>query len=187
MASEVSIANRALQKLGARRITSFTDDTKEARAVNTCYTELRDAELRAHPWCFATKRVILAPLSTAPAFDYGYAFQLPADCVRVLKPNRTYLDWKLENGVNILTNDGDTLELVYTSRVEDPNMMDPLFREALAARIAMELCEELTQSNQKFQILESMYTQAMRTARRTNGFEKVPEEGPQDTWLAVRY
>ena len=57
MASEVDICNRALSKLGAARITSLTEDSVNARACNAMYESVRDAELRAHPWNFAMKRV----------------------------------------------------------------------------------------------------------------------------------
>ena len=60
MASEVDIANRALQKLGAESIVSLTQDSENARACNLCYEPIRDAELRAHPWNFAIKRASLA-------------------------------------------------------------------------------------------------------------------------------
>ena len=50
MASKVEIANRALQKLGAKRIASLSEDSRNARAINAAYDTLREAELRAHTW-----------------------------------------------------------------------------------------------------------------------------------------
>ncbi len=61
----VDIANRALQRCGARRITTLTDDTKNAKEVNFCYDKLRRAELRRNLWRFAIRRVMLRPLGTA--------------------------------------------------------------------------------------------------------------------------
>jgi hypothetical protein len=58
--SVVEICNRALQKLGAARITSLTQDTPNARSCNVAYNVLRKAELRSHPWSFAIKRAELA-------------------------------------------------------------------------------------------------------------------------------
>ena len=49
MTSVVGICNLALTKLGAARITSLTDDTKQARALNAIYEATRDAELAAQP------------------------------------------------------------------------------------------------------------------------------------------
>ena len=35
--------------LGEARITSLTDDTKQAKACNSAYAHVRDEVLRAHP------------------------------------------------------------------------------------------------------------------------------------------
>ena len=80
--SDVAIANLALQKLGSGHITSLSQDDPSARAVNACYEQIRDMELRKHPWNFARKRTTLAPDATTPSFDFDYAFPLPSDCLR---------------------------------------------------------------------------------------------------------
>lgn len=185
MASIVQICNIALQKLGAERITSLTQDHPNARHCNVAYEPMRDAELRAHPWSFAKSRVTLAPDATAPAFDYDYQFTLPSDCVRPLLPPTYALDWKLEGG-KILTNDGDSIDLVYVARVTDPNLMDPLFREMLSCRIALQLCEAITQSNTKKESIREDYKAAQREARRVNAIEHTAEDTPDDDWIMAR-
>lgn len=184
MASEVSICNRALQKLGANRITSLTDASPNARACNNAYAEVRDAELRAHPWAFSIKRATLASSTTPPAFKYGNAIPLPTDCLRLLPPDDYDNDWVVESG-NILTN-ATTANVRYISQVVDPNLMDPTFREALACRLAMEMCEELTQSNTKLQGIMEQYKMALREARRNNAFERRSQEPREDSWITVR-
>ena len=189
MASIVEICNRALQKLGAERITSLTQDSENARTINVCFDAVRDAELRAHPWNFAIKRVQLAADSTAPAFTYDNAFTLPSDFLRLLPPDDDYnyndLDWQIE-GKKILTNDGAPLNVRYIYRVSDPNQYDSLFVEALACRLAVELCEQLTQSNTKAQIVRDDYVRAIREAKRLNAFENKPAEQQTDTWITCR-
>lgn len=185
MASEVSIANSALQKLGAARILALDEDSRNARSINACYTELRDAELRAHPWNFARKRVILAPDVTTPTFDFSYAFTLPTDCLKPLPPARTYLDWQIENG-KILTNDGTSIQLKYVSRETDPNKMDTLFRDMLACRIAVQTCYEITQSLSLVDNIEKQYVVSARMAKRANAFEQNSDETAEDTWVAAR-
>lgn len=58
----VDIANRALQHLGAKRITTLADATKNAAAINNCYDKLRMSELRRNVWKFSTRRAPLRPL-----------------------------------------------------------------------------------------------------------------------------
>lgn len=184
MASEVGICNRALQKLGAKRITALTEDSKNARECAAAYDILRDAELRAHPWSFAVSRSQLAPDSESPAFEFDYQFTLPADCLRILPDNET-TDWTVE-GRKVLTNDGTSINLRYIARVEDPNTFDALFIEALACRIALELCEAITQSNSKKDAAARMYRDAISEARRANAFEKLSDEAPDASWITGR-
>jgi hypothetical protein len=188
MASDVSISNLALQMLGAERITSLTQDHKNARACNTCYAELRDAELEAHPWNFARKRVTLAPDSASSDYstaEYAYAFSWPTDCLRPLPPARTNLDWTMENR-KIRTNEGDTLDLLYVAQITDPETMVPTFRYALAARMAEHMCEEITQSNVKKDYANGQYKHWIREARRVNAIQRLPNESAEDTWVSAR-
>lgn len=190
MASEVDICNRALQKLGADRITSLTQNSVNARACNLAYEHVRDAELRKHPWNFAITRTTLAEDATAPSFGYAAQFTLPVDCLRLLPPdplssNFNYLDWKIE-GRKILTDEETSLEIRYIKREEDTGMFDALFTEALSCAIAVELCEELTQSNTKAQIVRDDYIKAIREARKMNAFENHSEEPQTDKWITCR-
>lgn len=62
--TNIDIVNRGLQRIGAARITAFTDDVKAASEANACYDKLRQAELRRNPWRFATRKVALRALTT---------------------------------------------------------------------------------------------------------------------------
>lgn len=187
--SDVSVCNLALQKLGAARITLMTDNSSNARSVNACYEALRDKELRTYLWNFAKKRTTLAPSSVTPDFTYTYAFPVPSDYLRLIKPARLGLDWHVEQhdgGLAILTNDGDTLEVRYIARVTNPALFDPCFVEMLACKIAWHTCEPITQSNTKKAALMEEYREHKAEARRTNAFETPKQAEPIDEWLAAR-
>lgn len=183
--SITSICNRALQRLGAARILDITDDTRNGRSCNACYDAVRRSELRKNYWRFSILRVTLAPLTTAPVFGYGYAFQLPADYLRIVKPRDSFLDWQLENG-KILTNDGPVLELRYVADVTDPTLMDGLFAESTSLKMAHAMCEEITQSASKMQGIIQDYKDLIKEARMVNAFETIPMEPQEDEWLIVR-
>jgi hypothetical protein len=187
--SVVEICNRALQKLGAARITSLTQDTPNARSCNVAYNVLRKAELRSHPWSFAIKRAELAADATAPSWGRANSFTLPSDFLRLMddypEDNMNNKDWQIE-GKKILTDDDAPLYIRYIYDVEDPNEFDSLFSEALSSKIAMELCEEITQSNSKLQAVSEMYKAAIREARRINAIENVAAKPPEDEWITVR-
>lgn len=187
--SDVSISNLALQKLGAVRITALSENSRNARSCNACYEAMRDLELRAHPWNFAITRTTLAAAGTAPAFDYLYAFPVPNDFLRLILPPHFNLDWRLErqDGVRcILTNDTDALQIRYIQRITDPTEFDPCFVELLACRMGVQMCEEITQSNEKKQDIEGQYKNGVLLARRANAFEKTSMMAPEDSWLVAQ-
>lgn len=191
--SDVSIVNLALQKLGAARITALTEDSPNARAANACYEAMRDLELRKHRWSFAIKRTQIAADATEPDFGPANYFTLPADFIRLLEPdtseNYNTLDWRIEsNGTNrkIATDDAAPLNVRYIARIEDPTLFDAAFVEVLACRIAIQVCEQITQSNTKAEIVAAHYKDAVREARRANAIETVSAEPPTDTWDTAR-
>ena len=191
MASDVSICNAGLALLGAGRITSLTENSVAARTCNEAYERTRDAELRGHPWGFAIKRVQLAADATAPIFGKTNSFTLPSDFLRLLEPdpNSNDNDWMIENnnsGISIVTNYDAPLNVRYIARITDANVMDALFREALSASLAAEMCEALTQSNTKKQIAESIRSAKIREAKRVNAIERPAQTPPEDIWVTAR-
>jgi hypothetical protein len=205
MASEVEICNRGLQKLGAKRITSLTDGSVNARACLTAYAILRDAELRKHRWSFAIQRFQLAASPTAPLFGRQAEYPLPAGFLKLLDPDPDWnytgtfsgnaTDWNgagnaddlIIEGRSILTNMTAPLNVRLVMQIIDPNLMDPLFRESIAAKLAEELCEELTQSNQKKESARTDYKEAISAAKKANAIELPPQQAPTDTWITTRF
>lgn len=188
MASVTDICNRALQKLGATRINSLNDATPSARACSATYTVVRDAVLRDHPWNFAIQRFQLAA-TTPPIFGKKSAVTLPTGWLRVLPPdpkqNLNDRDWIIE-GNTLLTDEDVPLNVRVLMKVEDTTLMDPTFQEALASKLAFELCEILTQSNAKKQACDSDYEKSIGRAKKCNAIEKVPEVAAEDHYITAR-
>ena len=188
MASATDIINMALVKLGEKRITSqgYSNPTNEReRLANEHYERLRDAELRKNRWNFAIKRAVLSADATAPTGDdYETRFALPSDFLRFIKIDET-TDYQIENGF-ILCNVDDTLNIRYVFRVTVVNDMDMLFRDALAARMALEWCDRLTQKRAKRQELIGEYTAFMATAANVDAIENPSEALPEDDWITAR-
>lgn len=202
MASNVEIANRALTKIGANRIISLGDNTKEGREANSMFNIVRDAELRAHDWRFAIKRKAVAALVDAPPFGYAYQYRPPADCLKLLQVGDWYPGADLTDYVGadtseyavetdgvtvvILTDYAAPLNLRYVARIEDPALFDSLFVEAFACKLAMELAEPITQSSTKRELATREYDRAVMMAVRANAIEKPPTKIADDTWLLTR-
>lgn len=198
MTSQVDIANRALTKLGASRIISFGDDNKQSRAVSSMFDIVRDAELRSHIWSFSKKRASLPALATTPNWGFEYEYGVPSDCLRMLMVNDIYPGPSLEDyrngpvadysieGNKILANFPAPLKVMYIRRVIDTTEWDAMFVEAFACRLAMEMAEDLTQSNTKRELAQAEYMAALRAAIRANSVEQPPQAMPDNEWLLSR-
>jgi hypothetical protein len=78
------------------------------------------------------------------------------------------------------------LPVVYIARVTDPDRMDPSFREAFAARLALELAEPLGKSTTLQQTMAELYADKLRAARSADGQEGTHDGFDADGWLAAR-
>lgn len=86
MASEVTICNLALSRLGDdANVTSIDPPDGSAQAGHCAlwFPVARDSLLEMHTWAFATKRVTLAPLNNE-ASTWRYAYAAPSDMVNPL-------------------------------------------------------------------------------------------------------
>jgi hypothetical protein len=199
MASNVQIANSALTKIGAARITALTDNVKAAREVNAIFELRRDYLLRTHNWSFAMTRASLPALSEAPAWGYTTLYQLPTDCLRVVQVNDMWVVPGLADytsgpdsepykitGRRIETDIGAPLKLRYIKRVTDPAQFDAAFVEVFASDLADQVCEALTQSNTKREATRAVLRQSLLEAVRSNAIELPPEAIPDDSWILSR-
>ncbi len=203
MSSIIGICNRALTKLGSNRITSLDDNTKPARVMSSMYEAVRRAEIRAHRWSFSITRAQLPALATAPAWGPPRQFQIPSDNLRLDQIEQYYLWWgnswtgfvgtgtfvdnvySVEGG-KILTYLPAPLNIRYARDIEDPNMFDATFDESLACKLALEACEDLTQSSTKFQQISAEYEDSLKSAIRCNAIERPPEPLAESEWLLAR-
>lgn len=192
MATDVTIVNAALIRLGETTVTALSDDTKPARLASAIYADLRDAVTRAHPWNFALARAELTANASAPTWGYANAYDLPGDpdhCLRVLAvegEDEQAGRWTVE-GRQILSNLSSPIRIVYLRRISDPAETDPLFREALSARLARELAEPLGKSTSLQQAMAELYEAKLREARSADGQEGTPAVLEAETWLSARF
>ena len=184
MVSTVDICNRGLQKLGERKITSLDDDVKAARECKRAFDLVRDAVFRDHPWNSVMARASLPKLSDAPAWGFANQFQLPVDCLRVVEADTTD-DWQVE-GRRVLSDAGAPLNILYVRQETDPAQYDLLLVETLAARLAAELAEVLTQSNTKKEMAERQYLDLLARARRADAQEGSARRLTGSSWLDAR-
>jgi hypothetical protein len=204
MATEVDIANRALSKLGEARIISLDDNNKPARAMKARLSLLRDAELEAYAWRFAVKRTTLAASTEVPSWGYGAVYERPVDDLRPLMVNGGYVDFRTigvqyeDSGFQrkhvpyeiiegkIHTDLPAPLQYEYVARITNTGAFSALFVEALAARLAADAAEELTQSRGKKEDAAREYEATMKQARRVNALYNPPRRKSASSWFMSR-
>lgn len=201
MPSTVDIANYALNNLGASNISSLDENSKAARIVNQRYEAVRDAVFRAHPWNCLIQRAQLAQETEAPAFGYNYQYALPTNpfCLRVLEFSNGTLSYPQDNitnnsggpvfvieGRKLLTDEG-TARIKYIGRVTDTQQYDASLVEALAARLAAEVCYAITGSTSMVQIQTSLYEAKINEARFNDATEGATQRLEASDFIESRF
>lgn len=96
-----------------------------------------------------------------------------------------YKDWLFE-GDFIITTDTGPLVLRFIADIQDVTAMDDLFCEALAARLAYDCCEEVTQSITKQAAIGKKYADVVQQAKTANAIETGPVEPEEDDFVLCR-
>lgn len=198
MASQVDICNYAMTILGEQPITSLLDNTPRARALNAVYATELQAELTSHWWNFSIKRVQLPALTTAPLYQFKYAYQLPPDFCGIIDVGNMFpsvdlsdyigsddSQWAIE-GQNLVCNYGPPMYLRYTSNAITEGQWDSAFVRAFAAKLAATVAEMLTQNTTKCQKAQAQYDKALLMAIRSNSAQLPPQKPADDTWMIAR-
>lgn len=144
---------------------------------------------------------IFYPVGTGPSTQAGTrnVFRLPANYLKKAPQDPRagstsflgapgalpYDDWELE-GNYVVSNDNGPIMFRFVADFVDVTQMDDMFCEGLGYRIALAVCEPLTQSTQKKQAIASEYQKFMGEARLINAIETGPEEPALDDYLACR-
>lgn len=157
MASKIDIWNAALSKLGQDvRVTSPSENTKHARTLNVAWQRVLDFVLADSVWTFAVVHKALA-LSTEPKLGWGYRYDYPSDCLKVLvvcdaggvrqyrdaitRGEATTPEFEVQGGTQgqTIVADLENAYVIYVQRIEDTGRFTPKFIETLACRLAADI------------------------------------------------
>ena len=90
-----ALSNVALTRIGANIISDLTDGSPNAIKVNAVLDYVREEVLQARDWRFAKIRYAMGLSTISPLYGYQYAYILPTDFLRLVKPR-----FKAMRGVN---------------------------------------------------------------------------------------
>jgi hypothetical protein len=188
-ATEVSICNMALTRVGSDTLlSSMTEGSKAARLCTVHYEPCRDAALEAHLWNFAISRATLSQDVTAPNHEFAYRYLLPSDFLRLVQTYTDALGYYEQHrieGQYLVTDDGE-VQIEYVAKVTDPARFPALFVDLLAQRLAAEICMGLTNNTGATEKLWQIYETKLREARFTDAVQGTPRDIVADTWTNSR-
>lgn len=195
--SKTEICNLALDYLDEAPITDFdTDTSARVRFLRRNFWPVAWGLMRKHPWNFAMRRVQLAAAGTAPLFGWTYAYDFPANCLRILPltcdgtNNADPVDYKVE-GTQILTNMPAPLNVQYLYRIDDTHgggtgAFDQQFVDVLAATLAQRIAHFVTGKQSYVQLLGQMASGLLQEAQMIDALEGSPDDPIDDFWIKAR-
>lgn len=137
---KLGVINMALLKCALPLADNLGDIDYNA---NFIFENVTRETLRAHVWSFAQKFAALTPSSQAPRHGFGLAYDMPADCIRLLEVrsssshNAPQAEFSLQ-GRLVFTN-AQPCNARYIHACLDPELWPPDFTNAIAARLACEI------------------------------------------------
>lgn len=199
--TQVAICNKALGRLGYKhKIAALTDDTDAARACAMYYGGAVAYALRDFPWSFASKRVTLSTITSgtftaSTVTNWGYAYGVPTDCAfarEIVGYRRPSAEQQVPfeigldtTGTMVLYTDMEEAELLYTSTVATETNYDPIFKDALAWRLAADIAPDLGLA-QFVPAMMQMYARVISTAKARDHAEGVADPEPDCSFITSR-
>lgn len=180
----VDICNTALLIVGAEEITSFDDETREAKVCNQMYETILDATLQKFPWRFSLTTVQLAQLTNPPeaADEFGFdnAYQLPSDSLRVIRTDTATDDYLIFG--NILLSNELEVRVEYQFSVSE-DQFPAYFRRALEWEIAAVLAMTLEDQAGKYQLLQNKADRELAIAKNIDSQEQPVADVGENNFL----
>jgi len=177
MTTPTELCNMALAHLGQARISDYSERSPAAEHCRRAFDHTRRLCLRDYDWNFAIRRALLTAAEAAPPFDWGYAYPLPEDCLRVLsvnqRPGGTRLTDYAVEGRSILTNSAEC-RVRYVADAIDVTDWDSVFCSYFAYRLAAAIAPSLRLDPQAGQQMEQMAAAIRDQAREADAVESQP-------------
>ncbi len=171
-AGKVRLINIALSRIGDFSITSLDEGTPQQKKTVTFFNNCRRSMLRSHPWNFAVHEVELARIPDDIPQDFAYAFQLPADFLRLLEV-RDERRFKVQ-GRRVLS-DSKVCKVRYVRDVEDPSQWDASFTDAFTYQLAADMTYGVVGQASMYELMLGAANQKLKTARHIDATEDVQE------------
>jgi hypothetical protein len=150
-------------------ISSFDDDTEQARSAAEQYPNaLRECLARAD-WSFASivenLPQAIRPQSVAEDPDLPYFYRTPSGLVRLLEVGDACTVWRLDRD-GLRASDPAPLRIRYTGEITNEAILPAAFQAAVALRLALLLGPRWLGTQSKLRILEQQFDVELGRAKK---------------------
>jgi len=182
MTTDISICNTSLIMVGADDITSFSDNTVEAKLANSVYKDTKKTLLQYYPWRFSLRQVDLGgALSSPPDFSWNYQYQLPSDCLRIIQLENAQ-EYELY-GRQIYTN-VKPARVIYQRNVSEADMPSYFIR-ALNFHLARLFAMSLQEDGGKMNVFDRAADKETARARQLDAQQQPTQRIPDIAFTAL--
>ncbi len=188
--STLSIINYSLVLCGANTVSAITDETENARPLNTVHDFARKNFLTDNKWSFSTTRSTLSTVSTSTfaylSFDESYAYTKPTGVLRI---------WEISDPSAIFREEGDYifsnssgLGLKWSFDQTDYTKWTPSAIEAYCYKLASEIAFKIMNSKTIAMELKKYYNDvALTDAMSKNSQTGEQQQVRDDAWTSSKY
>ncbi|MDR1009318.1 MAG: hypothetical protein LBL52_03645 [Rickettsiales bacterium] len=169
--TDIDLASRALNLIGAREISSLDEGSAEAQAAAGIYPLVKRRLISSFTWSFARKSERLNRLDGEGACGYIARFALPPDFIRAVGISPR-VEYKIAGGE--LVCNASAVELDYIADVGAEGF-SPMFVSALVSALAAEFSLCLLDDGTKFNTLQRRAMLELKEARLCESQQESPK------------
>lgn len=195
--SKLSIANKALFKIGAERISAFNSNTPNSVIIQEIYDDCRQEVIEEMPWSFCINTLTLSTLAaTLIEFNDGIniAYGIPADFMSLYLVNQPGCLYRIEQlkspivpaTIMAFLSDTPNLIIKYIADNDDPTTYSAKFTDALACKLALGCCFKISEAATLKQGIEAEYQRALLSAMAADSKNQIPDELIANEWFIAR-
>jgi len=186
----VGICNHALVLCGASPITALTEDSVNARALNSIIENERKSFLTECRWTFALTRTTLATVATTTVqwlhSEEAYVYSRPTDILRIWEMSDIEAIWR-EEGSHIIS-DTATLGTLATRDHSEYGLWRHKSVEAFIDKLCAAICFHILNDARKAQsFLEKYEKISLPKAMAEDSQTGLHQEVLDDAWLKAKY
>lgn len=165
-----TIAAQAFRLMERGPISSFGDDSDQARDAAEQYPLALDACLEAADWSFASvyaelPRVTTLPLTVTADPDLPYLYAMPADIVILREVGDGCTRWRRDRA-GLRADDPGPLPVRYTGRIDNEAQLPAMFQTAVSHALAVLLAPRWLGTQAKIEALRRDAQATLKAAMR---------------------